>query len=176
MQVGGSAPGREDDRGGAAESLLQQELQDLRSIFVHADHLRWVTRGAAAKDFDALVFRFSENWRRWSEPVASCLIGVPPDGRVSSLTDASYRAWLADDWIESSEADRWILRELGVLAEWAHVRKEDAEPVAVAQLFEIIEAGVAQERTEFQAWTEGREHLSGCAGASASSSSSETEA
>jgi starvation-inducible DNA-binding protein len=144
------------EREGTTEALLQEELRDLRSLVVHADHLRWVTRGAAAKDLDALVYRFSEDWRRWSESIASCLVklGVPPDGRVSSLTDGSYRAWLPDDWVETSEADRWILGELGVLAEWAHVRKEAAEPLEVVQLFEDIETGVAQERTELQNWSD----------------------
>jgi len=79
------------------------------------------------------VYRFSEDWCRWSESIASCLtdLGVPPEGRVSSLTERGYRAWFPDDWAETSEADRWILREFGVLAEWAHVRKDEAEPLAV---------------------------------------------
>jgi hypothetical protein len=82
-------------------------------------HLRWVTRGPDAKDFDELVYRFSEDWRRWSESVASCLIhlGFPPDGRVSALTEGSYRGWLPGDWVEIGEAGKWITRELGVLSE-----------------------------------------------------------
>jgi starvation-inducible DNA-binding protein len=157
MSLAGTEIRGEGDGGSATETLLQEELQDLRSLIVHADHLRWVTRGPAAKGFGALVYRFSEDWRRWSESIADCLIdlGVPPDGRVSSLTDGSYRAWLPGDWVETPEADRWILSELGVLAEWAHVRKEEAKPLEVVQLFEDIETGIAQERTEFQDWDDG---------------------
>jgi hypothetical protein len=138
--------------------LLEEELQDLRSLVVHADHLRWVTHSPEAKDFDALVYRFSEDWRRWSESVASCLVhlGSPPDGRVSALTEGSYRAWLPGDWVEIGEAGRWITRELGVLSEWVHVRKEEARLSEVVRLFEGIEMGIAQERTEFQEWSRGR--------------------
>ena len=152
MSVGRTETGRDGESGSATETLLQEELQDLRSLVVHADHLRWVTRGPEAKDFDALVYRFSEDWRRWSESVASCLIhlGSPPDGRVSALTEGSYRAWLPDDWVEIGEAGRWITRELGVLSEWVHVRKEEAGLSEVVRLFEGIEMGIAQERTEFR--------------------------
>jgi starvation-inducible DNA-binding protein len=146
------------EKGGTTETLLQAELRDLRSLVVHADHLRWVTRGPAAEDFDALVYRFSEDWRRWTESIASCVIdlGIPPDGRVSSLTEGSYRAWLPDDWVETTEADRWMLGELGVPAEWAHVRKAEAEALEVVQLFDDIATGVARERTEFENWSDAR--------------------
>jgi hypothetical protein len=163
-------------REGTTEALLQEELRDLRSLVVQADHLRWVTRGSAAEDFDALVYRFSEDWRRWSESIASCLVnlGVPPDGRVSSLTDGSYRAWLPDDWVETSEAVRWTLRELGILAEWAHARKDAAEPLEVVQLFEDIETGVAQERTELENWSDAHVQASDRQEAPLSSSLRET--
>jgi hypothetical protein len=158
MPVGRTEGGRDGESGGVTETLLQEELQDLRSLVVHADHLRWVTRGRDAKDFDALVYRFSEDWRRWSESLANRLVqlGSPPDGRVSALTEGSYRAWLPGDWVEIGEARRWITRELGVLSEWAHVRKEEAGLSEVVRLFEGIEMGIAQERTEFREWSNGR--------------------
>lgn len=158
MPVGRTEAGRDGESGGATETLLQEELQDLRSLVVHADHLRWVTRGPDAKDFDALVYRFSEDWRRWSESVASCLVhlGSPPDGRVSALAEGSYRAWLPGDWVEIGEAGRWITRELGVLSEWVHLRKEEAGLSEVVRLLEGIEMGIAQERSEFREWSHGR--------------------
>ena len=140
-----------------SKTLLQEELQELRTLVVHSDHLRWVTRGAQASGFDAIVYRFAEDWRRWSECVARALIDLdlPPDGRVSSLTEGSYRAWLPDGWIERADAENWIGRELEVLAEWAHVRREQAK-TGLVELFEAIETGVGEERTAFQNWLEGR--------------------
>jgi hypothetical protein len=130
-------------RGEMAEPLLQEELQDLRSLVVHADHLRWVTRGARTSGFDAIVSRFIGDWREWSERAARSLVdlGIPPDGRVSSLTDGSYRAWLPDGWVEGADAESWMFHELGVLAEWARVRKELATPAEFTEFFEAVEAG-----------------------------------
>jgi hypothetical protein len=158
MPGGRTESGRDGESGGATETLLQEEMQDLRSLVVHADHLRWVTRGPEAKDFDALVYRFSEDWRRWSESVASCLVhlGSAPDGRVSALTEGSNRACLPGEWVEIGEAGRWITHELGVLSKWAHARKEEAELTEVVRLLEGIEMGIARERTEFQDWCHGR--------------------
>jgi len=119
MPVGTTGAGRTAGKRNTTEMLLQEELQDLRSLLVQADHLRWVTRGEDATSFCSLVRRFSEEWRIWSEGVARCLIrlGVPPDGRVSSLTEGSYRAWLPGEWVDVREADEWMLRELGVLGD-----------------------------------------------------------
>lgn len=173
MSVGSTETSRDGEKGSATATLLQEELQDLRSLVVHADHLRWVTRGSEAKDFDAMVYRFSEDWRRWSESVASCLIhlGFPPDGRVSALTEGSYRAWPPDDWVEIGEADEWITRELAVLSEWLQARKEGAGRSEVVRLFEGIEMGIAHERTEFQEWSHGRGRTTGHAGEEPSSAS-----
>jgi hypothetical protein len=145
---GGSTPG----------ILLQEELQDLRSLVAHSDHLRWVTRDALGSGFDATVQRFAEDWRRWSESVARSLIdlGTPPDGRVSALTEGSYRAWLPDGWVEIHDAEQWLRRELGVLAEWAHVRREQVGADDFVELFETIETGVGAELTAFAIWSAGR--------------------
>lgn len=158
MPIGNSAVSGEVGSGSAPATLLQEELRDLRSLVVHADHLRWVTRGAEGSGFDEIVYRFAEDWRRWSECVARTLLGldVSPDGRVSSLTDGSYRAWLPVGWVESPVAEQWIRRELKVLAEWAHVRKEQAAKADVVELFEAIETGVGEELAAFEKWSEVR--------------------
>jgi hypothetical protein len=124
---------------------------------VHADHLRWVTRASVSSGFDAIVHRFIEDWRSWSEVAARSLVDldIPPDGRVSSLTEGTYRAWLPDGWVESADAEAWMFRELSVLAEWAGVRKQQAERSEVIEFFAAIEVGIGEERTVLQNWSEG---------------------
>jgi hypothetical protein len=137
-----------------AEHLLEEELQDLRSMGVHADHVRWVTQGRDAGAFDALLRRFSEEWRGWVEQIAHGLVrrGIPPDGRVSALTDGRYRGWLARDWLEISEASAWVTGEIRVLGNWARSRGEDVNEHELKGLFGEIEKGLAAELDTFRRW------------------------
>jgi hypothetical protein len=143
------------------ESILQDELQDLRSMTAHADHLRWVTRGDRSDSFDELVCRFSDEWRAWAEKVARGLIrrDSAPDGRVSSLTEGTYRGWLPGEWLDISTASEWITRELDVLGSWLHSRSEQVDDYQLRELFVAIEQGMARELSELQCWLDGREEL-----------------
>ena len=143
----------------AVERLLQEELRDLRSMSVRADHVRWVTSGPRADAFGALVGRFSVEWRDWTEKIAHSLIAHawPPDGRISALKEE--RAWLAAEWLEMGQASEWIARELEVLASWAHSRAEQVEADDLIQLFSDIEDGLAAQRLRLGTWTAAQAEL-----------------
>jgi hypothetical protein len=136
------------------EHLLQEELQDLRTLSIHSDHLRWVTCGRDIEKFDAIVSQFAAEWRGWGDELAHCLIrhGYPPDARVSALTNGSHRGWLSADWLDISDAGKWIARELDVLSSWSHWRREEAEEDEVKTLFAQIEKGLVAELYSFTVW------------------------
>ena len=138
----------------AAARLLQDELQDLRSLTVHADHVRWVTVGQDAKSFELLVRYFSDEWRGWAERLAHRLVDRrwPPDGRVSALPDGSYRSWLSGEWLEISEAGDWMDHELRVLGNWARARSEEVDEPDVVRLLVEIEDGLATQLDQLTAW------------------------
>jgi hypothetical protein len=133
---------------------LQEELQDLRSLQIHADHLRWIARGARSQEFDRLLRDFSEEWRDCAEQVAHSLaaLGQPPDGRVASLTEGSYRGWLPGNWLGMEGAAEWVERELGVLGSWAHLRSEQASDGNLEEVFDVIERVLAAELATFVVW------------------------
>jgi hypothetical protein len=132
----------------AQARLLQDELQDLRSLSVHADHVRWITREPEGESLRTLLKGFSSEWSEWTERVALFLIGQgrPPDGRVSALTESSYRAWLPGDWLDTSKAGAWIAEEIEVLDNWTHERSDQALEAELVALFTEIERGLVNER------------------------------
>lgn len=144
----------------AADRLLQDELRDLRSLVINADHIRWVTIGADSAALDTLLHTFADDWRELSDRVAHCLVahGSPPDGRVSTLTDVSKRGWLpGGSWIAVDDARQWVCRELANLASWAHTRGEEVGDAALAPLFTEVERCIGAELDQFAKWWERHE-------------------
>jgi hypothetical protein len=134
----------------------QEELVDLRSLAVHADHVRWTTRGPHAGAFSSVVRRFATEWAAWSERLADYLVGhhTTPDGRVSTLTHGRYRGWLPCTWRDAVEAETWLLHEIEVLRSWTHTRAEETEDrAALGALLTDIEAGLDRQLHACEAWT-----------------------
>jgi hypothetical protein len=139
------------------ERALREELQELRTMAVNADHLRWITRGGDARRFDGLIREFADEWRALAESVACCLVarlGIPPDGRALSLTSGVDPVWPPSEWLDVLQASDWVIRELAVLSRWARVRGEEIDRADIRQLFERVSQTISMELERFQAWAE----------------------
>lgn len=141
-----------------ATDLLQQELQDLRSMEVQADHVRWLVKDETGPKLDRLLCQFAEQWRDAADRVAKSLVrhGEPPDGRLGSLADGSYRGWLPREWLDGRDAARWALHEIEVLGNWSRLRSESVEDQDVAEVCRDIAQVMESELVALRNWSEQR--------------------
>lgn len=132
------------DQGQAAE--LQRELRDLLCLAVVGDHIRWVLVDDC--ELAEWLADAVPEWRALADRVAERLIelGVPPDGRVRSLTEDIPAHWVPDGWLDREQGERLLADRLHVVSSWARLRRSQATDGETAQLLEAVAAGLESPR------------------------------
>jgi starvation-inducible DNA-binding protein len=117
---------------------IQRELRDLLCLAVLGDHLRWVLAGDETAELANGLAEATARWRASADPVAKHLLslGVPPDGRVRSLSKDIPLNWVPDGWLSTEETQRLLTARLGTVAEWTRDRGSQASDAKTRELFD----------------------------------------
>jgi starvation-inducible DNA-binding protein len=131
------------DQGLPADEL-QAELQDLLSLAVVGDHVRWVLTGDEAVVLAEWLADAVPQWRALADQVAKHLVtlGVAPDGRVRSLAKDIPLHWVPDGWLRAAEARQLVTHRLGTAAEWARYRRSQATNPDTVRLLDAVCSGL----------------------------------
>ena len=108
---------------------LQQQLNDLVSLAVVGDHVRWVARGDGSAELVEWLTASVAEWRGCADRVAQQLSssGVAPDGRIRSLVRDIPVNWVPDGWLSADEGRRLVLDRVARVATWTRYRRSYAE-------------------------------------------------
>jgi DNA-binding ferritin-like protein len=100
------------------EDELQQQLNDLLSLAVVGDHVRWVAKGDGAAELVEWLTEAVAEWRGCADRVAQHLSssGLAPDGRIRSLATDIPVNWVPDGWLSADEARRLVLDRIATVA------------------------------------------------------------
>ena len=139
------APRRRD------EDELQQQLNDLLSLAVVGDHVRWVARGDGAAELVEWLTVAVAEWRGCADRVAQHLSssGVAPDGRIRSLVRDIPVNWVPEGWLSADEGRRLVLDRITTVAKWTQYRCSRAEGRRASVLhgiYSLLEAQLTQRR------------------------------
>jgi starvation-inducible DNA-binding protein len=106
------------------EDELQQQLNDVLSLAVAGDHVRWVVTGDGSAELAAWLTVAVAEWRGCADRVAQELSasGVAPDGRIRSLARDIPVNWVPDGWLSAADARRLVLDRIGTVAKWTRYR------------------------------------------------------
>jgi starvation-inducible DNA-binding protein len=123
---------------------LQEQLLDLLSLAIVADHVRWVVTGEQASELGEWLAGAASHCRAWADQVAEHMVsrGVAPDGRVRSVARDIPLHWVPDGWLPHDEAVRLVVYRLGGLAGWARYRQSRAADPDTAHLLETVSSGL----------------------------------
>jgi starvation-inducible DNA-binding protein len=119
---------------------IQRELRDLLCLAVLGDHLRWVLAGDETAELANGLAEATARWRASADQVAKHLVslGVPPDGRVRSLSKDIPLNWVPDGWLSAEETQRLLTARLGTVAEWTRYRGSQATDAKTSELFDTV--------------------------------------
>jgi starvation-inducible DNA-binding protein len=131
------------------EDELQQQLNDLLSLAVVGDHVRWVAKGDGAAELVEWLTEAVAEWRGCAERVAQHLSssGLAPDGRIRSLATDIPVNWVPDGWLSADEARRLVLDRIATVAGWTRYRCSRAEgrrAVVLHGIYSLLDAQLAE--------------------------------
>ena len=135
--------------------LLQHELIDVLQTGLQVKQAQWSLPNQESP-LSRTLSEVSHSCLSWADDIARALarLGIPPDGRVTTVAASSNMTNLEPAWRKEPEVAQLVANRCLTFATWAGERADDPllDDEAIKTLFELIAVGLREYSRRLREW------------------------